>query len=225
MGKPKLSDQEVKKIISLRHKGMSILEIKEETSRGVATIQRIVKNVKVTGNSLKILKLKQGGSKMRAQLGWQRSLDSAKLLFSENLSSREKVLIASCLYWGEGNKTEFNLSNTDPGLIKVFLLCLEEIGVSRDRLKVSIRTYEDLDRSICIKYWAHLLEIPESKILSVNVIKGKKKGKLKYGMCRIRISKGEQYFKILSSVVEILRQIFNAPVVQRIERLTPNELM
>jgi hypothetical protein len=58
------------------------------------------------------------------------------------------------------------------------------MGLDKERLRVNIRIYEDINAEKAIQYWARIVDIPKSQILSVNVLHGKKQGKLPYGMCR-----------------------------------------
>lgn len=153
---------------------------------------------------LDILKSKQGGSKARASRDWNLSLKKALKLLKP-VSSKDKLLILVALYWGEGTKSELNIINSDPGLLRVFVECLKEIGVTRDMLRVTLRIYEDMHEAEIRQYWSCALNIPEKSILGVNILKGKKEGKLKYGMCRIRVTKGAQHFKLIMSMIELIK--------------------
>lgn len=52
------------------------------------------------------------------------------------------------------------------------------------------------------------------------ILKGKKKGKLEYGMCRIRVTKGGYLLKLLHALEDIIKNN-SAPVVQRTEQNPP----
>jgi len=69
------------------------------------------------------------------------------------LSEKEKLIFLTALYWGEGSKGDFGLSNSDPDLIKVVVKGLKEVfNINNDRLRISIRTYKDLDQNKCLKF-------------------------------------------------------------------------
>ncbi|MBU6431339.1 hypothetical protein KGQ29_03120 [Patescibacteria group bacterium] len=107
----------------------------------------------------------------------------------------------SALYWSEGNKKDFNLINSDPDLIKVFVKGLRGLfGVSPDRFRISIRIYEDLDKVKCLNFWSRITKVPVQKFVSVNVLKGKKKGKLDNGMCRVRVEKAGSLLKYMLAI-------------------------
>ena len=115
------------------------------------------------------------------------------------------MLILACLYWGEGNKNELNIINSDPNLIRIFVNCLKKLGVRNEDLLVSARIYEDLDPEKVKSFWAKTLDIDKKLIRSINVLSSKKKGKLKYGMCRVRVRKGARYFKIIMSMIDLIK--------------------
>jgi hypothetical protein len=224
MGKMPLSPQEIDRIKKLRMTGHSMSEIRRVVPRGKASILKYIKNVEVLPEYKEILKIKQGGSKNRANHYWGLAKIKARLLIPD-LNTSSKMLILSCLYWGEGNKNELSLINSDPGLIKIFIDCLLEIGVKKDDLRVTLRLFDNLSKNKAIEYWSKALCLEKTAINNVNIITGNKKGKLMYGMCRVRVRKSHEYFKLVISMIDLLRFSFNAPVVQWIERCGPNALM
>ncbi|KKT92354.1 MAG: hypothetical protein UW94_C0019G0008 [Parcubacteria group bacterium GW2011_GWA2_45_14] len=207
------------RIINMRRKGFSIGEIASVLKRGKSTIVRHVKGVTVSSAFYDTWKVKRGGSHRRATERRRQSYDKV-LSKIGGLTERDMLIIAACLYWGEGNKKEFNISNTDPYLIETFLECLKKLGIAKSRLKFSIRIYEDIDQREAKRYWARLARIKPSDILSVNVLSGKKVGKLPYGMCRIRLTKGNDYFNLITATIRLISGSL-APIAQRIERRTP----
>lgn len=196
--------QEIDKIVDLRKKGRTISEIQAVTQRGRATILKYAKNVKILPRFHKRWENKQHSITLKRECELKRAKKQAKSLISK-ISKRDKLIIASCLYWGEGTKKDFNLSNTDPELIKTFINYIKYFGIKKKDLLITIRTYEDINRSEAIKYWATIIGIKENQIRNVNVLRGKKNGKLKYGMCRIRVRKGGYYLKLVKSIIEFIR--------------------
>ena len=151
---------------------------------------------------------KQGGSVNRMKIKQKKAEERAKKTIIA-LTNNEKMLFLSALYWGEGGKTDFNFINTDPELIKVFIYGLQKIfGISKDRFRISIRIYEDLDKNKCLKYWSKITGIPIRKFVNVNILKGKKAGKLSYGMCRVRITKGGDMLKYIKALYRRVAYLF-----------------
>lgn len=167
-------------------------------------IWKYVQDVKILPEYQDAWKIKKGGSKVRAEHNWNEARLKASSFVSK-IGLKEKMLILSCLYWGEGNKTELNLINSDPSMIRVVISCLKDLGVKDEELKISLRLFEDIDKQKAILFWSNSLKLSPSLIQKIDVIKGKKIGKLQYGMCRLRVTKGGQYFKLLMSMIDLIK--------------------
>ncbi|MES2088079.1 MAG: hypothetical protein V4467_03760 [Patescibacteria group bacterium] len=205
MGKPSLSKIEIDQIVDLRKNGHTLSEIQAVVKRAYGTVFKYMKNVSVLPEKEEFWKVRRGGSKFRSLSEWQEAKVKAKNLIFP-IGKKERLIILACLYWGEGNKSELNLINSDPDLIRLFVSCLRDIGVTKDQLKVSIRIYDDVNKKEAIRFWAGVVGISPDEILSVNVLFGKKKGKLKYGMCRVRVQKGKLYFKLIMSMIALMKE-------------------
>jgi len=206
----RLAPQTIQKIRSLRADGYSLSEISKELRIPQATVFRHIKGVKILPEFLTEWSIKRGGSKKRKLLKENQAFEDGKNTVGK-LSKKEKLLFLSALYWAEGNKKDFILTNSDPSIIKIFVDGLREIfDIPENKLRISVRTYEDLDRDKSLSFWSEVTRIPVEKFLSVNVLTGKKKGKLEYGMCRIRVLKGGDLLKRVIGV--------NKAVVKSFER-------
>lgn len=198
MGKVKTSESLINEIVKLRKQGLSLNDIQKVVPVGKTTIFRYLRDVKINKD------IKNTGSFRKSQRDW----DFSRILANEKIKEiglKEKMLILACLYWGEGNKKELNLINSDPNLIRVFVECLMELGVSKNELLVSIRIYEDMDVNFVKNFWAKNVGIKREQIKGTDILIGKKEGKLKYGMCRIRVRKGGKYFKIIISMIDLIK--------------------
>jgi len=198
---PKLIPKEtIKKIKLLRQRGYSLPEIKKEVKASHGSVFRYISGVKILPGYWKEWHGKQGGSIKRMKIKEEIAKEKAeKTIFS--LSNKEKIIFLTALYWGEGSKSDFNLMNTDADLIRVFIQGLHNIfNISKDRLRISIRIYEDLNKQECLKYWSRITGVPSEKFVRVDVLKGNKKGKLPYGMCRLRILKGGDMLKYIKAL-------------------------
>lgn len=198
----KYSKSQIEKIKKLRKKGFSIPEISNILSISKSTVLRHAQGIIIQPQYLQ---------------RWLNRRKSSTILLNHNLSvarrdaqvllnkadSRENAIITSLLYWAEGSKKDFSLSNTDPRLISTFIKSLKRtFGLMNDNFKISIRIYEDLDLKECIKFWSLTTGISLDDKTKVNIIKGSKKGKLQYGMCRVRIRKGGIILKTIFSIID-----------------------
>lgn len=203
-----LSKQTIEKIKSLRQKGYSLPEIKKEVNASHGSVFRHIQGIKILPEYWKEWHGKQGGSIKRMKNREKLAKEKAeKTIFS--LTDKEKIIFLTALYWGEGSKGDFGLSNSDPDLIKVFVRGLKELfNINNNRLRVSIRIYKDLDKNKCLKFWSNIIGIPIEKFVSVNVLEGKKNGKLIYGMCRVRITKGADVLKYTKALKNRVVNLF-----------------
>ena len=205
MSRRKINVEDVCRLVDLKKQGHSIHEMKKITGHGYGTICRYTKETQILPEYYNQWAIKRGGSKRIAENKWETAREHANS-FIKALSKTDKLLILACLYWGEGTKKgDFCIMNSDPELIRVFVDCLDSLGVHKSRLKVSVRIYEDVHKINAIKFWAKTVGISPMSIVSVNVLNGKKRGKLPHGMCRLRIAKGEEYLKLVMSLIEVIK--------------------
>jgi hypothetical protein len=202
-GKP-VTKTEIKKIKKLRETGHSLPEICRSLQRGSSIVHKFAKDVTVFPKYISVLRQKQGGSFNRSKKLWKTAENEAVTLLKK-IDKRDKLLVLASLYWGEGTKNELNIINSDPKLIQVFISCLKEIGIKENDLRISLRLYNDININEAKKYWAKICKINIKNILSVNILRGKKTGKLPYGMCRIRVTKGGKSFKLIMSMIEFIK--------------------
>lgn len=198
----------IKQIKELRQKGFSIIEITQRVNKSKSIVHKYIQGVNVLDEYKEILKIKQGGSKVRSLKKWNDAEKQAAILI-KNISVKEKLLILASLYWGEGTKSEMNIINSDPKLLKVFLNCLKELNINNSQIKVTLRIYDDLNKDKVVSFWSKELGLPRDCFKNINVLDGKKKGKLVYGMCRIRVVKSEKYFKLIMSVIKQIKNLLS----------------
>ena len=193
----------ISKIQELRSRGYSVPEISNELNIPKTTVFKYVRDIKILPEYKDAWLGKRGGSKKKKLKLIKEATDEA-IKFILNPTQRDKILFLSALYWAEGNKKDFILSNTDPNLIKVFITALRQVfKVDDERLRISIRIYEDMDKEECLDFWSNIVKIPKEKFLNVNILYGKKQGKLKYGMCRVRVAKGGDLLKKVNAINKI----------------------
>lgn len=187
-------------IILLRTQGASITEISIRLNIPKTTVFRYAQGVVVPADKLILLTAKRGGSRLRKIKAERLALEEERKTV-RTLSTKEKLLFASALYWAEGNKKDLILTNPDPDLIKVFInIAKQVLGVKEQNIQISIRLYEDLDIDSCLLFWSSITGIPKENFLSVHILPGKKTGKLKHGMCRVRIKKGGYILKKIMGI-------------------------
>ena len=215
-----LSGEEIRQVIYLRKRGHSIPEISRECKISKSTISRHVRYIVILPKYYGRWLARRNASKIMSERDWVEARTRAKKTV-QSITHKDLVLIGAALYWADGSKKDFGLSNTDPVLIRIFLFILRNAFDVKDiDLKVSLRIYEDLDKTACLRFWSRVTGIKLNKSTSINILHGSKKGKLKYGMCRVRVKRGGLLLKKIFSIINQI-DVLTAPVVQRIERETP----
>jgi hypothetical protein len=204
MGKLKTPERDINKIANLRSEGYSISEISVCTGKSKSVVSKYIQGVKILPQFELILKRKQEYSKAKSEDLWLQSKKIAQKLI-KGFKSRDKIFLLIGIYWGEGTKKELNIINSDPILLLAFIDLIKEIGVAKKRIKASVRIYNGIDQNNAINYWSNILGLRKDQFYNVEVIQGKKKGKLEFGMCRLRIEKSSKEFKLLMSLINVIK--------------------
>lgn len=120
------------------------------------------------------------------------------------LNKHPLFLAGLMLYWGEGDSKLENslvrLSNTDPGMIKIFCLFLKESClVPKDRIKAELILYPDLNEKYCKNFWSQVSGIPLNQFIKSQFIQGRHPTKrLSHGICIIYVTSRELKEKIFT---------------------------
>lgn len=199
----RLAAKEREVLIQLRMSGMSIPEICRETGVPKTTVQRHVKEVEIPANFLKRLREKQGGAKQRAKGLRENCFEEAED-FLGALSKRDYLILLIGLYWGEGTKRDFSIINSDPKLLQAFMVCLRAANIHLERISLSLRVHSDIPIEESKRFWSSSLGVPIERIGRIEVIEGKKKGKLAHGMCRIRVLSGIRERLLIQSSIALI---------------------
>ena len=166
------------KALELRKKGLTYSEIKSElgvsksvlsywlsglelSSLEMSKLEKSVKKRKYLGiEKVRITKLR----KREKRLNDTYEREKSELL---PLNNHDIYLAGLLLYWGEGvkgiNNCHVGLNNTDPQVVKFFLYWLKNcLDVSRERLKVILHLYSDMDIDKEKDYWINELKLDNS---------------------------------------------------------------
>lgn len=200
-----LSGVQVKKIIALRRTGHSLPEIRRMTGFANATVYKYIQGVTVEGRYIQVLRDKQGGSKKRAALRWCEAQAKAEKLLQPPYTDREMLLLLAAVYWGEGTKRELNIINGDPVLLRLFVVGIKKLGVPGLHLRATVRVYGNADEKARVKFWSRQIGIPVAQFVGIERVPGSQEIKLPHGMCRIRVVKSAEHFKLLMSMIHLLK--------------------
>ncbi len=194
--------EKIKLAKKLRKTGHTLGEIIDQVKLPKTTVWHHIKDISISSKYTRIFAKKQATSVLRSSREWDKARLEAKNFIPQKFDIGTAALLASAIYWGEGSKRDFNLANSDPDLVRLFMRCMKRFGISPRQFALHVRIYDDLNPDMAVKYWLSVTKIPRSNVVKVETLKGRKDGKLPYGMCRIRLYKGGYQLKILTAIKE-----------------------
>jgi len=195
----RLKDRE--KVLTLRKKGMSYSQIKEELKISKSTLSVWLRDYPLSKERIRELRdcNQQRIERYRETMRKKRKLRLDNFYLQEKnkifpLSKKELYLSGLFLYWGEGSKnaeSRISVSNTDPIVIKFFIFWLKNYWkVPKDKFKVSLHLYADMNIAKEIGFWSKELNIPEKQFIKPyikenSVKRINHKGRFNHGTCNI----------------------------------------
>jgi len=207
------------KAIILRKQEMSYSQIKEILKVDKSTLSTWLRNYPLSEKRIRQLRdwseqriercreTKRKKKEKRLKDFYQ---EQKKLIFP--FSKSELYLAGLFLYWGEGAKTHsarLSISNTDPSVIKFFIVWLERsLKVPKEKLKVHLHLYIDMNIKKEIKFWSTTLDIPFDQftkpyIKETSTTRINHKGGFGHGTCNVGIGDARLSEKILMALEAI----------------------
>lgn len=128
------------------------------------------------------------------------------------IKKRELFLAGLFLYWGEGTKTStayLSVSNTNPSVLNFFIYWLKGVfGVPKEKLRIGLHLYSDMDIQEKINFWAKTLNVSKKQftkpyIKNNSSIKINHKGVFGHGTCNVSIGNARLSEEILMAIKAI----------------------
>jgi hypothetical protein len=193
------STDKITKLRKLRRNGHSISELMEEFSMPKTTIWHHIHDIELLPEYIKLIKSRQGGSKIRSQNNWIKAEMSAREIL--NSKKRFHCSLLAMLYWAEGSKRGFVFTNTEGKMIKFFISILKKyFNINDDKIDLTIRIFSNLNRKECLKYWSDITGLPKGRF-RIYLNDGGTKGKARYGICRLSVKRGGHLYKLTISII------------------------
>ncbi len=187
--------------IELRLQGKSYSEIKEALGISKSTLHYWLRDYPLSDKQIRALrdwnprrienfrKTMQGKRIARQEAAYQRVKKDIG-----RLNKRDLFIVGFFLYWGEGFKTstaEVGFANTDPSMVRCFIKWLEGLGIPKEKLRIRLHLYSDMDREKYEVFWSHTLKIPRKQFQKPYIKESKReavkyKGRFGYGTCNVR---------------------------------------
>jgi hypothetical protein len=200
MGKPPIPNEQINELVSLRQKGHSIPEIHRILKISKSTASRYSKGIEILPEFKARWLERRNASQIISEKAWKIAEQASADLIN-TISEKELKILGAALYWAEGAKRQFNFINSDPQMIKLFIYILVNgYKIPPSSIKISLRLFEDISIPEALKFWSGITNFELTDQTELNIIKGSKKGKLPYGMCRIRVKKGGLLLKTIFAI-------------------------
>lgn len=162
------------KVLQLRAEGKSYSQIREVITVSKSTLSVWLKNKPLTPSQLGMLQGKNEKriENFRSKMLIKRNEKIKKSLVEASkdigiFSQRDIFVGGIFLYFGEGSKTTKNttaLTNSNPFILKFFILWLGYLNVKRSRIRAKLYLYKDMDKEKEIIFWTKSLNITRNQI-------------------------------------------------------------
>ncbi|MEK7194963.1 MAG: hypothetical protein AAB667_01770 [Patescibacteria group bacterium] len=215
--------KDYQKALDLRLQGKSYGEIRKLFGIPKSTLSVWFKNLSLSAGAKNILESKKRkGFLLLGEFNKERTKkikqENIKIteeygLKVKSISERELMLLGAALYWAEGYKNFgknvrpiLSFSNSDPLMIKVFVLFLERIlRVSKDKLKGVILAHPQVKTKAAIDYWSEISGISQNNIHIYKTLSSASQRKrpsnlLPHGTFQMRINRRQELFKMLGLI-------------------------
>lgn len=204
--------------LKLRKEGRSYSEIKEVLRVSKSTLSLWLRDLPLSAeriNELRAFSEKRierfritMAAKREARISTVREKEKNRLL---PLSDKELLIAGLFLYLGEGGKTNrfgISLSNSNPEVVQFFVYWLQKsFKVPREKLKVRLHIYSEMDASAEISYWSTKLNIPASQfskpMVKQTTLRGLTFKGFGHGTCNVIVG-GRDYFETITQGISVI---------------------
>ena len=202
------------KALALRSRGYSYSMIKEEIGISKSTLSGWLKDFPLSDKRISELQSNSDIRIEKCRVTKQKKKEDRRkqvyLRVANDIENSKDIRFLSgfYLYWGEGTKTaEYTvaLTNTDPAIIKCFVIWLGKFGVSPNDLKIKLHLYSDQNENELKKFWSKV-----TGITAVNYYKSYTKqsdsksktykGMFSFGTCSVIYHNRDTYEYVLEGI-------------------------
>lgn len=143
--------------------------------------------------------------------------EETRLLAKKDYETYKQELLfmsALAIYWGEGDKSLKNgsirVSNSDPQMLRIVRLFFEKyFSELRQKIRMYLILYPDLDEQMCLRHWSTEVGLPKKLFYKSTYIQGKsEKRTLTYGVGTIIITNRAYKEKIVAWLEEFRNESF-----------------
>jgi hypothetical protein len=202
-------------VLSLRNKGLSYSQIKQKVKVSKSTLSLWLKDFPLSKKQIEILRDKNPVriERFRNTMRMKKEKEEAAAFLKvkkemKPFSNREKLIAGLFLYWGEGTKAApctVAMTNTDPDILKFFVSWLQMIGIKKEKMKVVLHLYSDMDVGKEVQFWSTYLKLPLSQFRKPYIKKTRLsnityKSGFGHGTCSVLYLNKDLYLYVMSAL-------------------------
>ncbi|MFK3984588.1 helix-turn-helix domain-containing protein [Micromonospora sp. NPDC050397] len=178
--RPNAKDDLRAEALRLRGEGWSVTDIATELGVAKSTAYQWVRHLPLDPDSERI-RVRQAHSRRMTDARWaehrrerderQAAVHADELDRVGSLDERDLLLLGAAVYWCEGSKSKpwrrndrLTFTNSDPGLVALFLWFLESCGVDRATPSYRVSIHESADVEAVTSWWIETLGIPAERV-------------------------------------------------------------
>lgn len=188
------------KALELRKEGMSYSEIKNRLNISKSTLSLWLRGLPLSDQRISELRDNNPKRIERYRNTMNQKREEKILQFYEQakhnfgkLLKRDLFVGGVFLYMGEGSKTTKGttaLTNTNPKILKLFIKWLHLHDIKKEKIKVQLHLYSDMNIERQIKFWSKELSLPENQFRKPHIKKNTSenlsyKGQFGQGTCTV----------------------------------------
>jgi hypothetical protein len=118
---------------------------------------------------------------------------------AEQLAKQPLFVAGVTLYWGEGSKTQtdLTLSNADPKALRLFVTWVRSYLDHEAEFRLSLHLHGGNSESAAKAYWRSELNLPDVRFTKTYFKppgSGHRKNSLKHGICRVRVCRSADHW-------------------------------
>jgi hypothetical protein len=210
--------------ISMRMKGFSYSDIKNKIGVSKSTLSLWLRDFPLDETRIKELRdnnpkrIERYRNTMRQKKENRLSEFYKKAEDEVGLFSKRDLLVGGIfLYMGEGSKTTKGttaVTNTNPKILKLFIKWLNLHNVKKEKIKVQLHLYSDMDPKKQVAFWSKELAIPITQFRKPHIKKSTTdkisyKGQFGQGTCTVLYEDIALHYLTLSYVRYVQENLSN----------------
>ena len=202
----------------MRKRGLSYSEIENRLHVPKSTVSYWLKNIKLTPEQAK--KLNDKRTEVAKANSLKKTVKTSKLIEEiknssaqdiKEISKKELWLMGVILYWKNGNQSDLRkgvyFSSADPGMIKLFLKWLKEVGGIKDeevKFNIFLAKNKKISVESVVAYWSKVTRFPNTYFNIYCQKRGSQNGFL-----RIKVVQSSMLARQIAGWIEGIKNINN----------------